>query len=79
MSLMEFCEIQKGQFVPTYKKQLVSIRCDWCDRSIEPVMAFGACGSVRLASKRPNGSGNGGKGDAKKGEAPEPEKKRCDD
>ncbi len=42
MSLMEFLEIRDGALVPAYGRQVESIRCDWCDFPVEPVLALGS-------------------------------------
>ena len=42
MSLMEFCEVRDGALVPTYRRLLELILCDWCEGSGKSPLDFGA-------------------------------------
>jgi hypothetical protein len=62
MSLMEFLEIRDGALVPAYRRQVESIRCDWCDFPAEPVLPIGSlwvCPACFGEAEREWGRGGG--------------------
>lgn len=42
MSLMEFCEVRDGVLIQNYTSFIETIKCSWCETSVESVMALGA-------------------------------------